>query len=220
MDHYVLAFDIETRALPRDLELERLLQNKLYKKLAPSGNYEEGAIYSRTKEEIEHIDPCFARVAAIGVKFRNADGEEEEVVFDDEDETSLLALFSNYVRSRGNNKVLFVGFNSLDFDVPFTLARYAVLGLQPPTPAFCNQVRYKTYPHYDVMQVFGSWGKFKPSLALLAHTFDLPNPKEILGDKSTMKFMESATPEQIREYVLGDVRTTYQLYNRISQVLE
>jgi len=205
----VLTFDIETLPI-EDKSLDKLLEYKI--RNLPEDEKEI------KKNQHRFLNPVYARVAAIGVLYQKIDGSLIKKVFLG-DEIDILNGFSNYLKKfRG----LYVHFNGMGFDVPFILARMAVHGIQPPNERFCNLVRYRTNPHYDVMSVLCSWreyGTFGVSLREVAYIFGVEDPKNILGDKDVTQFLLNGTEEQIKEYVMADVVATYEIYKKLSKIL-
>lgn len=205
----ILTFDIETLPI-EDPFLDVLIEYKV--KNFPEGERE------KKKQYYKFLNPAYARVAAIGTLYQKPDGDTISKVFIG-DEFAILNEFSKYLKKfRG----IYVHFNGMGFDVPFILARMAVHGIEPPNERFCNLIKYKTNPHYDVMSVLCSWrewGTFSVSLREAAHMFNVEDPKNILSDKDTATFLLTATEDQIKAYVMGDVMATYEIYKKLSKIL-
>lgn len=203
----ILVLDIETQPVV-DSNLELLLQSKV-QKLEESQREVKQTLYS-------WLHPIYAKVYAIGTLYSSGKGTPvKERVFTGS-EVDILNKFNAYI---SQFKGVFVHFNGLKFDVPFILTRMAIHGIEPSNNLFCNLVMYRTYPHYDLMQVLSAWREFPISLREACYAFSIGDPKEILGKSDVTSFLTSCTEEDLIEYVMGDVRATYELYLKVSSTL-
>jgi len=205
-----LILDIET--LPNDLNenMEFLLNKKVQNELEEKKE--------RRKLEYRFHEPPYARVCSISTIW-SSDGESisrEETFFSRNDERKVIEEFITYISKFSG---VFVHYNGLDFDVPFILAKCALYGIDPPQ-RFCNLIRFRTNPHYDIMQVYTAWGRFRVNLAELLITFGISNSKDVLQGKDTLAFLLEASDEDIQKYNMEDVRSTFELYKRINKVFK
>lgn len=206
----VLVIDVETLPKDQDEKLQHLIEHKL-RNLSTLEEKEA------RRTQLRFLDPVYNKICAIGTLNESDDGRiKEKVFFSRDDEFQMLTDFAKYVE---NYKGTFVHFNGLGFDVPLIMAKCAEYGVLLPQ-RFCTLTRYRTNPHYDIMQVYGCWGAFKPSLNELAYTFGLESPKDILGGKSVVEFLQAATDEEIKEYCMGDVRVEHQLFKKIHAIYQ
>lgn len=205
----VLALDIETFPVSGDPEAaDEMLEYKLR-------SY-EGDQKEQMRQKYLFLNPAYAKVLAIGTVYSKEDGTpliEKSFIGEEAD---LLSRFSRYL---SNFKGVYVHFNGLDFDVPFSLARMAVHGIQPPNQRFCNLIRFRSDPHFDVMQLLCFWRSFGISLREACRMFGIPDPKDILGGKPVTEFLRTASPEETHEYVMGDARAAYFLYKKLSPII-
>jgi len=200
-------FDIETQ--PNDLtpEMEKLLNHKVRHVIEENKEMEKLRYRFRL--------PAYSRMTSVSTLFDIGDGVEQTYEFMHRtDEKGILTSFIEYI-AQWNEK--YVHYNGLDFDVPYIMFKCAQYGIDPPS-SFCNLTRFRTYPHYDIMQVLSAWGKFPISLAEAALTFGIHNSKEELGGLDTLDFLLQATDEQILKYNKEDVKTTYELFKKVYNV--
>lgn len=203
----LFVFDIETTPI-QDETLDKLLEEKV-------------SLLKDDEKELQRkrhrfLNPVYAKVLAIGsIYVVSETGKVREKVFYG-DEKSILEQFSNYL---SKFQGLFIHYNGMDFDVPFLLARMAVHGIQPPSRRFCNLTRFRNDIHYDIMQVFSCWKVWGVRLSEICYIFDVQNPKDILEGKEVTDFLLTATEDQIKEYVMGDVRSSYEVYKKLSEIL-
>lgn len=206
----IIVFDIETLPLEIDVNMEKLLDYKV--RNVPEEEKE------KKKLEYRFHEPQFARVISIGVLYYNSASEEitETIFYSKNDERKIVEEFIQYIsRFKGR----FVHYNGLDFDVPFLLYKCALYEIDP-NPRFSNLIRFRNGPHYDLMQVLSSWGKFKIRLAEVLVSFGIKNSKDVLEDKYILDFLREASDEEIKRYNLEDVRSTFQLYQKVSKVYQ
>jgi predicted PolB exonuclease-like 3'-5' exonuclease len=203
----VIVFDIET--IPR--QLDEKMQMLLKYKLRNLPNNEEKEVKAT---QHRFLDPCYAEIKAIGVLTTDAE-EVSEIVIMGPEEYIITSFFDTIANSQN----LFVSFNGFGFDIPFILSKAMLYGIKPTNARFCNLIRYRNSPHFDIMQVFSSWGVFKPNLRELSNLFGVGDSKDILEDKTTVEFLKTASDEEIAEYCMGDVRVTYELFKKIYPVV-
>ncbi len=210
MNKSKLVFDIET--CPRSL-------NKDLKELFDAKVERSSTQETREKKEIEYSfrNPIYNQVVAIAALYETPSGGiSEKVFFSRDDEKEVISNFMYYISKFSG---LFIHFNGLDFDVPILLTKCAMYGIEPPR-RFCNTIRFHTDPHYDIMQVLTNWGKFGIGLKEATVAFGIKNPKDFLGGKDILDFMKTATDKEIQEYCMEDVRSTYELFNKVYQVYQ
>jgi len=207
-----LVFDIETVPRKRDTILDDLLSYKMR-------NVKDEE--QRKKDEIKYTfrNPIYNQVIAIGVLHEDINGNVKEGIFFSRDnEKELIEKFMHYI---SKFQGLFIHYNGLDFDVPILLAKAAIYGIEP-SRRFCNTIRFRFDPHYDIMQALTNWNKFSISLREAATVFGVKDSKEILKEKDIdiIEFMKTATDEEIQKYCAEDVRTTYELFKKVYQIYQ
>ena len=210
MQPNIITFDIETHPLELDENMSRLLDYKI--RNVPEEDKE--------KKKLEYMfhEPQFAKVISIAVIYYNASTEEitETVFYSRDNEKEIVEKFIQYIsRFKGR----FVHYNGLDFDVPFLLYKCALYEIEPNS-RFSNLIRFRNDPHYDLMQVLSSWGKFKIRLAEALVSFGIKNSKDVLEDRYVLDFLREGSDEDIKKYNLEDVRSTFQLYQSVSKVYQ
>lgn len=203
--------DIETTPIQDDPVLEKLLDEK-------TKSIDDEISRELQKKKYRFLNPIYAKVLAIGSIYVVSDtgAVREKIFYNSSDEKTLLSEFSTYL---SNFKGLFIHYNGLDFDVPFLIARMAVHGIQPPSARFCNLTRFRHDIHYDIMQVFSCWKVWGVRLSEICHIFGVESPKDILKGQDVTDFLLTASEDQIKEYVMGDVRSSYEVYKKLSLII-
>lgn len=211
-----ITFDIET--IPQEIadfteiqkeEFERLLEGQIKR--------HDGA---KTEEEISSLirgtNPFFGKIICIGAHkwFKGEQGETEKLKLFSGDERDLLEKFFKAIKGF---KGVFVHFNGLDFDVPFIVKRALHHQLKPQNDNFNKLRRFSPYPHFDVMQHVANWDRYnKPSLHMLADHLGIRSPKE--GEVKASEVYtawKEGRAQEIYDYCLRDVESTYQIYRKI-----
>lgn len=212
----IIVLDIETAPKPLSEHENYLLEYKLR-------NYEKGSKeWEEKKISLIYSNPVYTQVIAISVAFALTpqapfDPKNAGVFFSRTDERYVIESFMNYIKRFPYSK--YIHYNGLDFDVPILLAKSAIYGIEPP-PRFCNTVRFRTDPHYDIMQVFTNWGRFRSNLRELLHVFGISDSKEYLKGLERIDFMVSATDEEIQKYSFEDIRSTYLLFQKVFSIYQ
>ena len=207
MSEPCFVFDIETHPNKLTSEMEALLDNKVRH-------------VQDDRKEIEKLRyrfrlPAYSHMLSVSTLYDIGDDTPHtQDFFSRDDERSTLQGFIDYI-SQWNGK--YVHFNGLDFDVAYILFKCAQYGIDPPQ-RFCNLVRFRTDPHYDIMQVLSAWGKFPISLAEAAIAFNIPNSKDELHGTDTLSFLLTASDEDIIKYNKADVMTTWELFKKVYAV--
>lgn len=202
-----LIFDIKTLPKELDKDLEWLLYYKL------RNTVEE----EKEQKKLQYLfhEPQFAKAVSISVIWFDKDGNiKENIFFSRDDEKEIVNQFFDFIK---NFKGRFITYNGLDFDVPFLLYKCVKFDIIP-SDHFCNVLRFKTFPHYDLMQILTFWGKFKISLDEVLNDFNIKNYKDLINKKNIFSFMLNASDEEIKTYSLEDVRSTYELYKKVINI--
>ncbi len=207
MSDATFIFDIETFQKDLNEEQEKLLNHKVRR--VPEEKKEEEKLGHRFRL------PVYSTCISISTLYDTGNGVPVKgQFFDRVNEKQLISQFIGYVAQWKGD---FAHYNGIDFDVPYILFKCAQYGIEPPQ-RFCNLMRFRTSPHYDIMQVLSNWGKFPISLAEAALTFGIHNSKDELGGLDTISFLLQATDEQIIKYNSEDVDTTYELFKKVHKI--
>ncbi len=205
----IIVFDIET--LPNELDeiTSKLLDHKV-----------RNVVEEKKEQEMLQYrfhEPAYAKVCCIGALYDKGDGSEikQKTFFSRDNEKEVIENFINYI-SQFTGK--FVSFNGLDFDAPFILYKCCQYGIEPPQ-RFCNLVRFRVTPHFDLMQILTVWGKFRISLAEACYSFGI-TVKENLHGLDILTFLQQASDEDIQLYCQEDVQSTYMLYKKVSLIYQ
>lgn len=126
------------------------------------------------------------------------------------DEKEMLKLFHYYA----SHADYIIGFNILNFDLPTTMFRSAMLGVKSHP---ISLRRYSTKPVVDLMEILAGWDKSKyKSLNWFLKRFGI---EEKSGDGSQVYEMYKAGKvDEIREYCRQDVLKTKELFYRVAEV--
>jgi hypothetical protein len=155
----------------------------------------------------------FGKIICISLGFIN--GEEFRIKsFYGDDEKVLLNEFITLVNSNyaSPNKLL-CAHNGKEFDFPYLARRIILNGLELPSLLDIAGKKPWEVQHLDTM-VLWKFGDYKSytSLALLAHVFDIPTPKDdIQGSDVARVYWEDKDLARIVEYCQKDVLTVVQL---------
>lgn len=113
----------------------------------------------------------------------------------------------------------FVTFNGRGFDIPFLLHRSAILGVTPTVKDLMGS-RYKTFPHYDLMdQMSFNGAAFKPSLAIACEQFGIENPKQHGSGADVGKMVADGRLADVLAYCESDVIATAKLFQRWREIV-
>lgn len=164
-------------------------------------------------DKFQATSPWLARIVCVGVIRRDFEGEmeftcvgPEKVILEDLEE--LLS---------GVTKI--VTFNGRGFDLPLLCNRYLRYQMQPPLSVIQARDEYRFKPDrgFDVSDVITQFGATKkPSLAEACIGLGLGNPKAGGDGGKVGELFRAGKIEEIKEYCLGDVRFTRDLYDLVT----
>ncbi len=178
---------------------------------------------------MEHAGLCaeFGKVVCISLGKLHTDGKFYIKSFAGKDEKAILVAFAEAITSAS----VLCAHNGLEFDFPFLFRRFIVNGL--PIPAILNTMGKKHWEVAleDTMKLWSAtqWN-YKCSLALMAHIFGLPSPKQDMdGSMVGELFWSMLTPNEgelpfdaeervlnkIKTYCNGDIETLVNVYCKL-----
>ena len=205
----MILFDIETRGNQEALQFLPEVQ-------AP-GNYKdpekiEEYIARKREEQINNaaLDPDLGKIVAIGwmdVKVKEVKPI-SYVPSHFEGEEGLIKAFWKLLKEHNG---YCVGYNLLNFDLPYLVRRSFALDIK--LPIYPILARYRTQPVLDLMQVLYNWGAPK-SLKWVAERYGFIVPMPDV-DGSMVADMDEDT---LRKYVESDIVVTYQLYKKMEGI--
>lgn len=148
-----VGFDIETAPLPREILLPQL--PPFDRESVKVGNIKDPALieakikaaeenHERDFFEKAALSPLTGQVAAIGCLTCKAEGEGvfdiqlSDDLFERDAERKLLVGFWDKFRAgfEGDDRTIFVGFNVIDFDLPFLVTRSRIVDVPVPPTLF------------------------------------------------------------------------------------
>lgn len=184
-------------------------------------------IRNKEVESVETIYPKagiyaeFGKIICISCGFIQASGEHKRITlksFYGENESILLFEFSEMLRKwSGGEQRYLCAHNGKEFDFPYLCRRLVINNI--PIPPLLNIAGKKPWEvnHLDTMELW-KFGDFKSytSLNLLAHTLNIPTPKDdIDGSRVWEVYWKDKDIERIVTYCQKDVITVTQLLLRL-----
>ncbi len=160
----------------------------------------------------------FGKIICISVAFvRPKDGAFEMRVrsFAGDDERKILSDFMDLVNKYySSKKIYFCAHNGKEFDFPFIARRALINGIQVPLTLDSRGQKPWEVQHLDTLDLwrFGDYKNYT-SLALLAHVFGIPTPKDdIDGSQVCNVYWKDNDLQRIVTYCQKDVITVVQLF--------
>ena len=163
-----------------------------------------------------------------GAVYYQAPGEkqkettEEGMTFKPMSEEEMLRKFWDAAK----HYQVFITFNGRGFDMPFLMARSAILGIRPSKDLMRGRYLYQSSPdalHIDLMDQLSFYGatRRKGSLHLWSRAFGIESPKAsgVTGDDVGPLFKKKKYLD-IAKYNVGDLRATRALYERWETYLQ
>jgi DNA polymerase elongation subunit (family B) len=124
------------------------------------------------------------------------------------DEPGLLREF--WERVVDHSATLLIGYNILQFDIPFILVRSMIHEIKPTR--IINLARYRTSPVYDLMQLLMGWDmKNVLKLDVVCQLLGIENP--LPGVEGSQ--VEAMTDEELVTYGEAEVAKIFGLYKRM-----
>jgi DNA polymerase elongation subunit (family B) len=223
----ILFIDIETVAHTKDfqsasIEMQeywsskvRVFQSFQGEKLNTSDWYEQKAgIYAE-----------FAKIVCIciGRFYQEADVWKFAVkTIAHHNEAVLLRDFLDVLDKRQliTPSILFCGHNIREFDLPFICRRLLINGFKIPSVLQLSGKKPWEILHQDTLDLW-KFGDYKHyiSLALLAHLFAIPSPKDdICGSDVSKVYWQHGDLNRIATYCAKDVYTVAQVYLKLKAI--
>lgn len=173
--------------------------------------------HASTLVENAPLNPVYGRVLAIGYY----SVEKSKYGIDDSvDESQLLTKFwQTYSQMRSVARKI-VGANIFGFDLPFLVRRSWILGVD--VPSTIRNGRYWDSLFVDVRDVWllgQQWGNCESSLDHIAKALGCDGkPEGIDGSQFWKLWSEPATKQQAIDYLVNDLRMTWEVCQRIGVV--
>lgn len=107
-----------------------------------------------------------------------------------------------------------VGFNIIDFDLPFLYKKSVVHQVRPSV--FLSFARYSCQPIYDLQREWEKWHySSRISLHDLAVTLNLPSPKGEIDGSRVYDYFCAGRHVEIADYCMKDVIVSREIYYRM-----
>ncbi|GHT79814.1 3'-5' exonuclease [Bacteroidia bacterium] len=203
-DDFQTLTDVEKKLWEHKTQSQRLTKDEE----TPADVYNKAAIYAE-----------FGRIVCISVGcILNENGKRKWWIksFVDDNETALLQGFASTVNQfyKSKQRAWMCGHNSKEFDFPYIARRMLVNGVSLPAALqVFGQKPWET-TFLDTMELwkFGDYKHFT-SLALLAHIFAIPTPKDdIDGSMVADVYYKEKDLPRIVHYCEKDVLTVARLF--------
>lgn len=211
-----LFFDIETRALPQACAM--MPEPKAPANLRDPEKI-SAAIAEKKAEQLSNaaLDADYGQIVSIGYAIGYSDDTTMPPVTvllntDQPGETEadlITAFWKKFNECNGRC----VGYNILNFDLPYILRRSFALGIRPII--FPNLAKYHTEPVTDLMAILYNWGSDRyKGLKTVAKLYGIPNDcPDINGAK-----VDTLSVDDLIQYQASDVRLVMELYDRMNGV--
>lgn len=214
----ILFLDIETvpqhSSMSELSEEERLFWQKKSARLTDEEISEE-ELYKKAGIFAE-----FGKIVCISCAFvRPKSGKLEMRVrsFYGDDEKQILVDFMDLVNKYySSKKIYFCAHNGKEFDFPFIARRALINGIPIPITLDSRGMKPWEVQHLDTLDLwrFGDYKNYT-SLALLAHVFGIPTPKDdIDGSQVCDVYWKDNDLQRIVTYCQKDVVTVVQLFRK------
>lgn len=206
----MLFFDLET--LPtKDQEVISRIQAEL----KPPGNYtKEETIEKWKKTALDEavrktsFNALYGRVACIAWQT----GHDVYNTTKELNEREAIETFYANVTHYGPN-LSFCGHNIARFDLPFLRQRSMLLGIKPP-PSIMKAMQAKPWDDC-IKDTSIIWGNEFISLDTLLWHFDIKHIHQDFDGSMVAETWET-DPQKVIDYCAGDVRATYELYQKMT----
>ncbi len=212
----ILFLDIET--VPQEQSFEKLdaksrelwLNKSKFINKTPS---DEDNLYNRAGIYAE-----FGKIVCICAGYFSVNGKEKQLhlkSFYGDDEKALLSSFKELLDKqfyKSDHRLC--AHNGKEFDFPYLCRRMLINRMSLPAILDIAGKKPWEIQHLDTMELwrFGDYKNYTP-LALLAHIFGIPSPKEEMdGSQVGTAYWQDKALKKIAEYCRKDVITIVQLF--------
>lgn len=213
MQKTIMGIDIETVPQREYAELSPTVKEWVDKKLLKiNASKEEEDVWDYNK--LASLDGDLGKVICISMGLYDEETDSirlKSVIHKDEE--AVLTGFNDVIENfRGD----YLHYNGLSFDIPFLLQRYANNRIEEADGRLNTLARYRTSPHFDLMQIWANWDytKVKP-LNVLANIVEMPNPKDELDGSMVFQYFKDGKLDAIKQYCEFDTATVMNLYRRL-----
>ena len=164
----------------------------------------------------------FGKIICIGCGVLTGNGADRKMTiksFFGDDEKELLSLFCDMLKNwSGSDSKFLCAHNGKEFDFPYLCRRMIVNNIPIPISLQLAGKKPWEVPHLDTLELW-KFGDFKSytSLNLLAHTMDIPTPKDdIDGSMVWSVYWNEKNIPRIVEYCHKDVITVAQIFLKMA----
>ena len=164
----------------------------------------------------------FGKIICVSCGFIQDDSNGRKIIiksFAGDDEKKILLAFSEMIRKWATDgSKLLCAHNGKEFDFPYLCRRLIINHLSIPSVLNISGKKPWEVPHLDTMELwkFGDYKNYT-SLNLLAHSLDIPTPKDdIDGSMVWQVYWQEKNLARIITYCQKDVITVAQIYLRMN----
>jgi hypothetical protein len=214
----ILFLDIET--VPQHVSVSELSEAELALWNKKSQRLREEDMSDEDLYKKAGIFAEFGKIVCISVAYMRKVSNEYELrvrSFYDDDERKLLTDFMELVNMYFNTKkTYFCAHNGYEFDFPYIARRALILGIKVPSTLDTRGKKPWEIQHLDTLDLwrFADYKNYT-SLALLAHVFGIPTPKDdIDGSQVGDVYWKENNLQRIATYCQKDVVTVAQLFRK------
>lgn len=157
------------------------------------------------------LSGLFGQVYMIGYAFNDAP---VDVIYEGNERDTLTAFDKLLDRNEYNdNKILYVGHNAQDFDIPFLSQRLMVNGFKP---LFNHNMKPWDMGVDDTMKIFACGKRDMYALEALCITFGIETPKNGIDGSMVAGLYAAGKHQEVMDYCKEDVRATRELYHKLT----
>ena len=224
----ILFIDIETVPASKDFQsLSSELKEFWTEKAKYWQNVSDGSSNIDTVfEQKAGIYAEFSKIVCISIGRFHKEGESwkfavKTIAHDDEPVLLLDFLSVLHKRQLLTPSFLFCGHNIKEFDLPFICRRLLINGFKIPNVLQLSGKKPWEVLHQDTLDLW-KFGDYKHyiSLALLAHLFAIPSPKDdICGSDVAKVYWHDNNLNRIATYCTKDVYTVAQVFLKLKGIV-
>ncbi len=171
--------------------------------------------------KLRSLSPDFGKIVSIGmvpdvyIKYKTGEPTNKKrkaEVFCGPDEKSLIKAAWQVIDEYGSQTI---GFNTINFDIPYFIARSSYQGVVP-SANIMNRGRYAINPAWDMLQIFSNWKTPTAGLKFgyYLELYNLPSKKDEFSGADVFPAYRRGDFARIKEYSADDCSQTYDLFMR------
>ena len=205
-----LIFDVET--IPSTKSLSLIAEETLLAKIKREQEYAKEVDQEIVRRRLMATNPIYGEICVIGMKLND---NSPIALYGDEKQ-----ILTDFWKSIQDFKGVFVGFNSLRFDVPYIIMRTMMHRIPITNKNFLRKRRFTYQPHFDCYAMMTDWfdGGKTISLKMACDFFGIASSKE--GEvmaSNVAEYVANGKIHLVSEYCLRDIVATNDLYEILKE---